>query len=110
MRSKLGARALILRYFADDPRDERLVAANLGRDLPLRSIPDPLAAPPEGLEWSLMWSTEDPRYGGEGQRAIDTRERWTLTADTVLVFAPMPKRPDKPYDKQAEEAWQQSIF
>jgi maltooligosyltrehalose trehalohydrolase len=106
----IGARALILRYFADDPRDERLVAANLGRDLPLRSIPDPLAAPPEGLEWSLMWSTEDPRYGGEGQRAIDTRERWTLTADTVLVFAPTPKRPDKPYDHEAEKAWQQSIF
>ena len=106
----IGPWALMLRYFAEDPSEERLVIANLGRDLPIRSIPDPLAAPPVGLEWSLVWSTEDPRYGGEGQRAIDMRERWTLTADTAIIFAPAPRRPDKPFDPWAERAWQESIF
>jgi maltooligosyltrehalose trehalohydrolase len=106
----IGPHALILRYFAEDGADERLVAANLGPDLPIRSIADPLAAPPAGFEWWLIWSTEDPRYGVEGQREIGTRERWTLSADTVLVFAPRPKRPDKPYSREAELARQQSIF
>jgi maltooligosyltrehalose trehalohydrolase len=106
----IGPHALILRYFADNAADERLVAANLGADLPIRSIADPLAAPPAGFEWWPIWSTGDPRYGGEGQRDIDTRQRWTLSADTVLVFAPRPKRPDKPFDKEAERARQQSIF
>ena len=26
--------------------------------------PEPLLAPPEGLQWEVLWSSEDPDYGG----------------------------------------------
>ena len=51
-----------------------------------------------------LWGGLRARYGGEGQRAIDMRERWTLTADTAIVFAPAPRRPDKPFDPWAERS------
>ena len=28
--------------------------------------PEPLLAPPAGRAWQLLWSSEDPRYGGDG--------------------------------------------
>jgi maltooligosyltrehalose trehalohydrolase len=38
---------------------------NLGVELELSHVPEPLLAAPEG-EWHLVWSSEDPRYGGSG--------------------------------------------
>ena len=46
--SVLGPEALLLRFFADEPADERLLLVNLGADLPVASVPDPLFAPPAG--------------------------------------------------------------
>jgi maltooligosyltrehalose trehalohydrolase len=54
----IGPEAFLLRYFAERPEDERLVVVNLGRDLPIRSIPDALFAPPAAdLEWTEIWSS-----------------------------------------------------
>ena len=52
--------ALLLRFFADEPADERLLLVNLGGDLPVASVPDPLFAPPAGTDWHVVWSSEDP--------------------------------------------------
>ena len=57
--SVLGPDALLLRFFADEPADERLLLVNLGADLPVASVPDPLFAPPAGSDWHLVWSSED---------------------------------------------------
>ena len=58
--SVLGPDALLLRFFADEPADERLLLVNLGADLSVASVPDPLFAPPAGSDWHLVWSSEDP--------------------------------------------------
>ena len=57
-------RAALLRAAGHD--EDRLLIVNLGADLPLSAAPDRLLAPPAGRRWALAWSTEDPRYGGQG--------------------------------------------
>jgi maltooligosyltrehalose trehalohydrolase len=61
----LAPHAFVLRFFATDGAD-RLLIVNLGRDLHYNPAPEPLLAPPEGQTWGIHWSSEDPRYGGQG--------------------------------------------
>src|SRR5581483_11533710 len=63
----LADEAFLLRYFGAHigcPGDDRLLIVNLGRDAALSVAPEPLLAPPEGCVWELLWSSENPRYGG----------------------------------------------
>ena len=55
----------MLRWF-DAEHGDRLLMVNLGRELPLAPPSEPLLAPPRGATWQLLWSSEDPRYGGHG--------------------------------------------
>ena len=86
--SVLGSAALLLRFFAEAPADERLLLVNLGADLPVTSVPDPLFAPPAGTDWHVVWSSEDPMYGGGGRRRVETTRRFTLSANSAVVLAP----------------------
>lgn len=61
----LGYDAFLLRYFGGSNGD-RLILINFGRELFIRSYPEPLLAAAKGCEWALMWSSESPTYGGEG--------------------------------------------
>jgi len=61
----LGTEAFVLRFFGEDG-DDRLLLVNLGSDLQLAGIPEPLLAPVEDASWKLIWSSEDPGYGGFG--------------------------------------------
>ena len=106
----LTPEALLMRYFADRPEDNRLLLVNLGHDLPVRSIPDPLSAPPPGLEWHQIWSSEDPVYGGYGRREVDLAERFTLPGEAAILFGLRPARPARPRDKAKERQWQLNIF
>ena len=92
----LGSEAFVLRYFAPsdggtvesdratprshhDTEGDRLLIVNLGRDLALPSVPEPLLAPPAGCLWQVRFSTEDPVYGGGGTPPVeDERGRWRL--------------------------------
>jgi maltooligosyltrehalose trehalohydrolase len=85
----LGPEAFALRYFGEGG-DDRLMLINLGRDLERRSIPDPLVAPPEGRIWTLLWSSEHPRYGGGGTPPIETKERWRIVGHAAVVLAAAP--------------------
>ncbi len=87
----IGDAALLLRFFADDPADERLLLLNLGRDLPLGVIAEPLFAPPAGRKWRLAWSSEHPDYDGAGRRPFDTDQFWILPADTTLLLSSQPR-------------------
>ena len=69
----LGPEALVLRFFGAQA-DDRLLVVNLGRDLPLQPASEPLLAPPKGMVWKTLWSSEDPRYDGGGTR------RWSARA------------------------------
>ncbi|MES2572700.1 MAG: malto-oligosyltrehalose trehalohydrolase [Verrucomicrobiota bacterium] len=96
----LGRNAFLLRYFGA-AGDDRLFIVNLGKDLHLDPAPDPLLAPVEGKLWKVVWSSEDPRYGGNGTPPVDSEENWKLPAYSALLLAPLTPapEPDKVSDK-----------
>ncbi|HEX3176735.1 MAG TPA: malto-oligosyltrehalose trehalohydrolase [Methylomirabilota bacterium] len=83
----LGPEAFVLRFFGE-AGDDRLLVVNLGPDLPLSVMPEPLLAPPEQRRWEITWSTDDPRYGGCGAAPFDTDGPWRLGAHSALVLRP----------------------
>jgi maltooligosyltrehalose trehalohydrolase len=83
----LSSDAFVLRYFGDD-HDDRLVLVNLGRDLPFNPAPEPLLAPPENGNWRILWSSESPRYGGNGTPEIDGEMKWRILGRATVVLAP----------------------
>jgi maltooligosyltrehalose trehalohydrolase len=81
----IGAEALLLRWLSDNG-DDRLMLVNLGRDLDWNSAAEPLVAPPILREWQLLWSSEDPCYGGMGTPHFDNKH-WRIPGHTAVVFA-----------------------
>ena len=68
--------------------DDRLLLVNLGRDLPLDPAPEPLLAPPEGMRWEVVWSSEDPRYGGTDTPPVDGADNWLILGELAVVVRP----------------------
>jgi maltooligosyltrehalose trehalohydrolase len=88
----LGAEALVLRFFGDQPGgpDDRLLVVNFGRDLHLNPAPEPLLAPPAGFRWETQWSSEDPRYNGNGTPELDTaKDNWHMPGHAAVVLRPV---------------------
>jgi maltooligosyltrehalose trehalohydrolase len=85
----LAAEAFVLRFFGERD-DDRLLVVNLGRDLVLGAAAEPLLAPPEDRRWRMVWSSEDPRYGGCGMPPLPADESWHLIGHTAMVLAPAP--------------------
>jgi len=83
----LSADAFVLRYFVEGA-DDRLLVVNFGNDLHLNPAPEPLLAPPEGQEWMVLWSSEDPRYGGDGTLELDTADNWHIPGQAAVVLKP----------------------
>jgi maltooligosyltrehalose trehalohydrolase len=77
-----------MRYFTPDPAGHRLLLLNLGRDLPIGAVAEPLLAPADGHRWTLAWSSEHPDYDGAGQRPMDPKEFWILPSDCAIVLKP----------------------
>jgi maltooligosyltrehalose trehalohydrolase len=86
--SVLADEAFALRFFGGAPGDDRLLLVNLGADLNLESAPEPLLAPPDGKLWGLLWSSEDPRYGGSGTPALDGPNNWRLPGHAAVAMRP----------------------
>jgi maltooligosyltrehalose trehalohydrolase len=82
----VGDEAFVLRYFGN-AGDDRLVIVNFGRDLTLSPCPEPLLAPPSRHDWTLIWSSESPAYGGDGTPPSEATEEWHIPAHSALVFA-----------------------
>ena len=85
----LGPRRSWCASLADDG-DDRLLLVNLGRDLHMDPAPEPLLAPPGGSCWKILWSSEDPLYGGRGQPPVETRDGWRITGEAAVVLRPRP--------------------
>ena len=83
----LAPEALVLRFHGVDG-DDRLVLVNLGVDLTLEPVAEPLLAPPEGRRWRTSWSSEDPRYGGGGI-APDAEKGWRLIGHSASILTPV---------------------
>jgi maltooligosyltrehalose trehalohydrolase len=83
----LAPEAFVLRFFANDGED-RLLIVNFGLDYHLNPAPEPLLAPPLDRLWRILWSSEDPRYGGDGTAPLDTEENWCIPGQAAVVLAP----------------------
>ncbi|HTH44505.1 MAG TPA: malto-oligosyltrehalose trehalohydrolase [Oxalicibacterium sp.] len=94
----LSAHAFVLRFFAHDGGD-RILLINLGEDLVLSPLPEPLLAPPAGCDWQLLWSSEHPRYGGRGIAPVFTDARWRMPGLSALVLAPCDSAQCEPIGK-----------
>jgi maltooligosyltrehalose trehalohydrolase len=92
----LDARSFVLRLSGGGDGD-RLLVVNLGTDIDLATRTEPLVAPPAGASWSIVWSSEDPAYGGSGTPAWEP-ESWPMPGHAALLLAPKPQvgRPTSP--------------
>lgn len=98
----LGPEAFVLRFLGGDG-DDRLLLVNLGRDLPLDPVSEPLLGPPGagcssaegGCCWALAWSSEDPRWGGGGVSTKAALEAdWVAQGPAAALLRP--ERPAAP--------------
>ena len=86
----LGREAFAIRFFGETAGD-RLLLVNLGLDLDLEPVPEPLLAPLTGLHWEALWSSEDPKYGGGGAPPPEDDEgRWRLPGQAAVVLRLLP--------------------
>ncbi len=84
----LAAEAFVLRFFADEALDERLLIVNFGRDLVAGSFAEPLIAPPCGRVWRVQWSSEHPDYGGAGTPQVVSHAGWRIPGHAAIVMQP----------------------
>ena len=85
--SVLGPEALVLRFFGENG-DDRLLVVNFGLDLHLDPAPEPLLAPPVAMRWQIIWSSENPKYGGSGTPPMDTLDNWYIPGHATVVLGP----------------------
>ena len=96
----LGDAAFVLR-FATGSGNDRLIIVNLGKDLDLSEVAEPLLAPPDGAVFGMIFSTEDARYGGSGTRPLGEHGQVHIAAHSALVLAPQ-KQGDPPFEHHKE--------
>lgn len=82
----LSPHCFVLRFFHNGAGD-RLLIVNLGHNLDLQIVPEPLLSPPLGMKWRLQLSTEEPQYGGSGVRPPEPKEGgWHIPAQVAMVL------------------------
>jgi maltooligosyltrehalose trehalohydrolase len=87
--STLDEHTLLLRYIGHAAHEDRLVIVNLERDVDVACVPDPLVAPPELFEWSVLWCSEDRAYGGVGIAGSCLPAKLVATGQATTVFRPV---------------------
>ncbi|MGH9584182.1 MAG: malto-oligosyltrehalose trehalohydrolase [Bryobacteraceae bacterium] len=89
----LSPGCFVLRFFSPNFETDRLLLVNLGRDLDLNPAPEPLLAPPPAMQWSKLWSSDDPPYGGCGTPPLETEENWKIPGWAAIVLSPVERAP-----------------
>jgi maltooligosyltrehalose trehalohydrolase len=82
----LTEHAFVIRFFNGAEKD-RLLVINLALDLTLTQMPEPLLAPPEKMIWSVLWCSEEPRYGGSGARPSEAASGFFIPGKSASVLA-----------------------
>ncbi len=85
----LGSDSFIIRYF-DKKEGDRLLIVNFGPDYYFNPCPEPLLAPLLENEFEILWSSESPRYGGEGTAPINT-PHWKILGHSAILLKSNPK-------------------
>jgi maltooligosyltrehalose trehalohydrolase len=80
----LSGSMFALRFFHED--QDRLLMINLGAAAHLRSVPEPLIAPPASQQWSILWSSNSPAYGGTGTPELERNDGWHVPAECAVVL------------------------
>jgi maltooligosyltrehalose trehalohydrolase len=96
----LGPATFVLRYFSEDGKDDRLLVVNFGELRDLNPVPEPLLAPPLGLEWEVLWSSESARYGGSGTATVVTQDSWKLPAEATVALKLVPEKEPRKFPKR----------
>jgi maltooligosyltrehalose trehalohydrolase len=94
----LAAGAFLLRFRGGSDGD-RLLLVNLGCDLDLRPVPEPLLAPPAGSRWTLQWSSASARYGGDGTPALRVHSHVYIPGDAAILL----RSEDGPIEDEDDE-------
>jgi maltooligosyltrehalose trehalohydrolase len=81
----LSHEAWLVRYF-DEAGADRLLLVNLGRDMVLPTVAEPLMAPVEDLTWRLRWTSEALSYGGSGTPEPLQDGLWRVQGHAALLF------------------------
>ena len=89
----LSQNAFVIRFFSPGYMHDRLLMINLGVDLEWNPSPEPLLAPPFGTEWQILWSTDEPQYGGNGTPPLDTE--WKIPGQAAVVLQPVTSKTAK---------------
>ena len=85
----LGNNAFALRFLGG-PDGDRLLIVNLGCDLDLQPIPEPLLAPPAGARWRVGWSSEALRYGGGGTPPVRPHSHLHVPGSAAILLMSEP--------------------
>ena len=84
----IGRASFVLRFFSPE-KDDRLLLVNLGEQQLFKPAAQPLLAPPAGLGWETLWTSESARYGGADSTALTTDLQWILPAESAVLFRPL---------------------
>jgi maltooligosyltrehalose trehalohydrolase len=82
----LGPSAFVLRFFGG-PAGDRLLLVNFGSQVSLDIVNEPLLAPPEHQRWRLIWSSDDPKYGGEGVAHVERWSGWIVPGRAAVALS-----------------------
>ena len=80
----LGDEAFALRFLCDE--GDRLLLVNLGPDLTLVHAPEPLLAAPSRDAWKILWSSDDPKYGGHGVAPVEGEFGFRVPGHAAVVL------------------------
>jgi maltooligosyltrehalose trehalohydrolase len=81
----LAPKTFLLRFF--DNCGDRLLVINLDVEFAFDPAPEPLLAPPENMQWNVLWSSAHPDYGGQGAPVLVDEGNWTVPGHAALVLA-----------------------
>ena len=81
----IAPQVLALRYQGGAEGD-RLLIVNLGCDVDLIPLPEPLLAPPLDCRWIVQWSSEAPRYGGGGTAPVRPHSHVHMPGEAAILL------------------------
>ena len=83
----IGSNVLLLRYFGE--KGDRLILCNFGKDFTMKSIAEPLFAPPLNQRWKLLFSSEETQFGGTGSPLLAEEPVWSLAGYATYILTPI---------------------